>query len=70
MDDGSTRYRQERPVVLAGGGLIWEACQSQLEDHDVGWVVDGRELVVAAGADPASDCVVIDTSPRRPTVRL
>ena len=68
--DRSRRYVQERSVRLAGGGLIWEACNSQLRDEDTGWMVTGAELVVAEGADAGSHAIIIDTAPSRPTVSL
>ena|SRR5579884_2180426 len=68
--NGSLQYHQERSVQLAGGGLIWEACHSQLRKRDTSWVVSGSDLVLAAAAHPDTHSVVIDTAPRRPTVSL
>jgi hypothetical protein len=68
--DGSTNYIQERRVQLAGSGLIQHASAAQVKRERGGWTIGGRDLVVAAGADPDSYAVVIDTAPRRPTLSL
>ena len=65
LADGHRAYQQVKEVVLAGGGLIYEACKKYLGEADVGWTVSCKDLLSAGGYDTAEHSLVIDIAPNR-----
>ncbi len=65
LANGRRAYQQVKEVVLAGGGLIYEACKKYLDDADVGWTVSCKDLLSAGGYETALHSLVIDIAPNR-----